>query len=145
ILFQNTRTLLNGYQAGVDIRIAPRTNISYDQFLQYYKGDSSWADGNFGFQLANGSPVDAGMIYNARANQPCGNAPVPVFHTSPKPGTLKGSCNGYLGYSPFSPIRTSYPTEQLTLQSRYFRRLDISARGSYSSAETKVDDFSELF
>src|SRR5215813_8911505 len=37
ILFQNTRTLLNGYQAGVDIKVLPRTNISYDQFLQYYK------------------------------------------------------------------------------------------------------------
>src|SRR5215813_194330 len=145
ILFQNTRTLLNGYQAGVDIRVAPRTNISYDQFLQYYKGDSSWTDGNFGFQLANGSPVDAGMIYNAAANQPCGNAPSPIFDTSTTPATLKASCNGKLGYSRSSPIRTSYPTEQLTLQSRYFRKLDVSARGSYSSADTKTDDFSEVF
>ena len=145
ILFQNTRTLLNGYQAGVDIRLAPRTNISYDQFLQYYKGDSSWVDGNFGFQLANGSPVDAGMIYNAAANQPCGNAPAPIFDTTTSPATLKAGCNGYQSYTRSSPIRTSYPTEQLTLQSRYFRRVDISARGSYSSADTKVDDFSELF
>ena len=145
ILFQKTRNLLNGYQAGVDIRIAPRTNISYDQYLQYYKGDSSWADGNFGFQLANATPVDAGMIYNPNAGQPCGNAPTPIFDSSTSPATLKGTCNGYQGYSRFAPVRTSYPTEQLTLQSRYFRRLDISARGAYSSADTKVDDFSELF
>jgi hypothetical protein len=145
ILFQKTRTLLNGYQAGVDIRIAPRTNISYDQFLQYYKGDSNWADGNFGFQLANGTPVDAGMVYNAAAGQPCGNAPAPIFNPTTTPPTLKATCNGYQGYSRIAPTRASYPTEQLTLQSRYFQRVDISARGSYSSADTKVDNFSELF
>jgi hypothetical protein len=88
---------------------------------------------------------DAGIIYNPNAGQPCGNAPAPIFDSSTSPATLKGTCNGYQGYSRFAPVRTSYPTEQLTLQSRYFRRLDISARGAYSSADTKVDDFSELF
>jgi hypothetical protein len=143
ILFQNTRTLLDGYQAGIDIRLLPRTNISYDQFLQYYRGDTSWNDRNFGFQLANGSPVDAGMIYNPTANQPCSNIPVPIFNTTTTPPTLKATCNGYQGYSRFAPIRTSYPTEQLTLQSSYFRRLDLSARASYSSADTKVNNFAE--
>ena len=145
LIFQNTRNLLDSYQAGIDLKVLPRTNISYDQFLQYFRGDTSWNDPFQVFQLANGAPVDAGLIYNVAANQPCSNLPTPVFDTSTSPATLKATCNGYLGYSRFSPVRTSYPTEQLTIQSSYFRRLDLSARGSYSSADTKLDGFSENF
>jgi hypothetical protein len=143
VLFQNTRTLLDSYHAGIDFRILPRTNISYDQFLQYYRGDSSWNDQNLTFQLGNGTPVDAGIVYNATAAQPCSNTPVPIFNPSTNPPTLKPTCNAYQGYSRFAPTRTSYPTEQLTIQSSYFRRLDLSARGSYSSSDTKVDGFGE--
>jgi hypothetical protein len=85
------------------------------------------------------------MIYNPLANQPCSNVPNAIFDTSTTPPTLRGTCNGYQSYTRLAPVRTSYPTEQLTLQSSYFRRLDISARGSYSSADTKVDNFYELF
>jgi hypothetical protein len=145
LLFQNTRTLLDGYQAGIDLKFLPRTNISYEQFLQYYRGDTSWDDRNLIFQLSNGAPVDAGIIYNAAANQPCSNTPAPIFDPSTTPPTLRSTCNGYQGYSRFAPIRTSYPTEQLTIQSSYFRRLDLSARGSYSAADTKVDGFGENF
>lgn len=144
LLFQKTRTLLDGYQAGVDIRLLPRTNISYDQFLQYYRGDSSWADLNRGFQLSDGSAVDAGMIYNATANQPCSNTPAPIFSPGTPP-VLRATCNGFQAYNRFGPTRISYPVEQLTLQSGYFKRLDLSARGSYSSADGKVDNFGEDF
>ena len=145
LLFQNTRTLLDGYQAGVDVRVLPRTNISYDQFLQYYRGDSSWGIGGLPFQLSDGTPVNAGLIYNPIANQPCSDAPSPIFNTGSTPPTLKATCNGYLGYGRVSPMRVSYPVEQLTLQSSYFKHVDLSARGSYSSADTKVDNFAETF
>lgn len=142
LLFQDWSTVLDGYQAGVDIKLIPRTNISYDQFLQYYKGNTNWSDRNLTFQLSNGSPVDAGLVYNPTANQPCG---APVFDTSTTPPTLKDTCNGYQAYSRTAPVRTSYPTEQLSLQSSYFRHVDLSARASYSSADTKVDNLSESF
>jgi len=145
ILFQNTRTLLDGYQLGVDVRLLPRTNISYDQFLQFYRGDTSWNDNNFGFQLAPNSQVDAGMIYNPAAGQPCSDTPIPIFNSATTPPTLRATCNGYQGYSRAAPVRTSYPTEQLTFQSRYFKLLDLSARVSYSSAETTVNNFAESF
>jgi CRP-like cAMP-binding protein len=119
--------------------------ISYDQFLQYYRSDSSWNDSNFRFQLGNASPVDAGMVYNPTANQPCSNTPTSIFDATTTPPTLKATCNGYQGYSRFAPVRTSYPTEQLTLQSSYFRRLDLSARASYSAADTKIDNLGESF
>ena len=33
---------MNSYRMGVDLRIAPRTVLSYDQFLDYYKGDTDY-------------------------------------------------------------------------------------------------------
>src|SRR3984957_11540198 len=37
---QNYSYSTNAYQAGVDIKILPRTTISYDQFLSYFKQDN---------------------------------------------------------------------------------------------------------
>src|SRR5207245_886263 len=71
MVFQNTRSLVDAYQFGMDFKVLPRTNISYDQFLQYYKGDSSWNDQSFIFQLAGGTAVDPGISYNTAASQPC--------------------------------------------------------------------------
>jgi len=142
VIFQNTRTLLDGYQIGIDFKVLPRTSISYDQFLQYYRGDSSWNDQNFPFQLAGGSPVDPGISYNPGASQPCAT---PVLDATTTPVTMNPACNGFLSYSRWAPIRVSYPTEQLTLQSRYFRNLDLSARVSYSSSQSKTPNWYENF
>jgi len=143
-LFQGWRTLLDAYQIGVDIKLLPKTNISYDQFLQYYRGDNTWLDANlFSFQTSNGGPVDPGIIYNAAARQPCADTPTPIFDTSTTPQSIKDASNGYQFYTGFARVRTSYPTEQLTVQSSYFRHLDLSARGSYSSSEADVDNYSE--
>ncbi len=144
MLFQNTRTLLDAYQIGVDVKLLPRTSISYDEFLQYYKGDSTWNDQNFQFQLSNGSPVDAGIDYNPTANQPCSNTPTPIFSAGTPP-VLRSTCSAIQAYSRAAPVRISYPTEQLTLQSSYFKRFDISARGSYSSAQDTANNFDETF
>ncbi|HTS35439.1 MAG TPA: hypothetical protein VMH04_07200 [Candidatus Solibacter sp.] len=141
-LFQNTRTLLDGYQFGVDVKLLPRTNISYDQFLQYYKGDTSWADQSFIFQLSNGTPVDPGISYNLPAKQPCA---APVSDPTTTPPTMAANCNGYLSYNRWAPVRTSYPTEQITFQSRYFHNLDLSARASYNSSQTDVTNWFENF
>jgi hypothetical protein len=145
VLFQGWRNTLNAYQVGVDFKLLHRTNISYDQFLQYYKGDTTWTANNQTFQLSTGMPVDAGIIYNPAANSPCANTPTSILDPSTTPATLKPTCNGFLGYSRFSPARTTYPVEQLTLQSSYFRRLDVSARLSYSSSTANVRDFGETF
>lgn len=145
LLFQNWSTVLDGYQAGVDIKLLPRTNISYDQFLQYYRGNTNWTDSNLNFQLSDGSPVDAGLVYNPVANQPCSSTPTPIFDTSTTPPTLRDTCNGYQGYSRVAPVRTSFPTEQVTVQSSYFHNVDLSARGSYSSSDTTNNSYNEFF
>ena len=40
LLLQPWNTTMNSYRMGVDWRILPRTVLSYDQFLDYYKGDT---------------------------------------------------------------------------------------------------------
>ena len=37
----------------MDFRFLPKTNISYDQIFNYYKGDTGVTDQNQNFQLAN--------------------------------------------------------------------------------------------
>src|SRR5271167_4455663 len=45
----------NAYRAGIDVRVLPRTTISFDEFLSYFKQDNTVTDnpavnpGNFGF------------------------------------------------------------------------------------------------
>ncbi len=142
MLFQNTRTLTNSYRAGVDLRLLPRTTISYDQFLQYYRGDTSWTDQSFIFQLAGGTAVDPGLSYNPGISQPCA---APVLPATTTPPTMNPACNGYLSYSRWAPVRVSYPTEQVSLQSRYLRNVDLSARASYSSSESNMAGWYENF
>ncbi len=145
LLFQNWKTTVNAYQIGVDFKLLPRTNISYDQFLQYYKGDTTWDDRSQSFSLASGTLVDLGLPFNVAASQPCGAPPIgPPFLPPPAPqGTVNPLCNAYLAYTRQGRVRTRFPTEQLTFQSNYFKALDVSGRLSYSSSDYKVFDFNE--
>ena len=49
----------NSYRVGADFKLLPKTTISYDQFLSYYKQDNAVTDNpqRSGYQLANGTPV----------------------------------------------------------------------------------------
>ena len=71
--------------------------------------------------------------------------------TSPAPATFLASgavnplCNGFLSYSRNGRVRTSMPTEQLSLQSNYFKTVDLSGRVSYTGGDMNVDGYQELF
>jgi hypothetical protein len=54
-------------------------------------------------------------------------------------------CNGYTSYARFGNVRTSYTTEQFSLQSNYWRRLDIAARAVYSDADSSQPNFGSFF
>lgn len=43
-LFQNWKTTLNAYHLAADFQLLPKTTIHYDQFLQYFKQDTSYVD-----------------------------------------------------------------------------------------------------
>ncbi len=72
MLFENYKTTVNTYRLGVDFRFLPRTNISYDQIWNYYKGDTGITDPfqNPLFHLSNGTAVDLGWSFNAGRTSP---------------------------------------------------------------------------
>ncbi len=138
LLFQPTLNTSDTYHAGVAMRFIPRTSINYDQFYTYFKGDTTATLAGAGFQLLGGIPVDLGLPFNTVAGQPCA---APLLPT----GLANPACNGALSYSRSGRNRNSYPTEQLSFQSNYLRRLDLSGRFSYTDSEADLPDFFESF
>jgi hypothetical protein len=141
-LLQNTKSTMNGYQFGVDFKFIPRTSISYDQFLQYYRGDTATVLAPSPFTLANGTPVNLGLPLNPTLGQPC-TQPFNNGTTGPV-GTVYAGCGVYLGYSRTPRPRTTIPVEQLSIQSNYFKRMDLSARVSYTSTDMQDNTFNEI-
>jgi hypothetical protein len=131
-LFEDYSTTVNTYRIGVDFKMLPRTNISYDQIWNYYKGDTGTTDQNQNplFQLSNGTPVDLGLSFNSGAGQPCAG----TFLAN---GFVNPTCSAYLSYAKNGRVRTNTPTEQLSLQSNYWKDWDFSARASYSGGDMK--------
>ena len=140
LVFQPVRDVQDAYQLGADLRLLPRTNISFDEFLQYRKSDTSWRDQNFGFQTASGVAADLGLVFDTPFS-PCAN---PVANGSSTPATATSICNAFLAYSRFAPARSSSPTEQLSLQSNYFKELEVTGLFSYSDMHQHAD-FRDFF
>jgi hypothetical protein len=146
LVFQPTLNTSDTYTLGVSFHFIPRTSINYDQFYTYFKGDTSGKlatqqqqalFGIPGFSLVGGLPVSLGIPFNTAAGQPC---------ATPVIGTLANqACNGFFSYSRFGNNRNSYPTEQLSLQSNFFKHVDFSARFSYTDAEADTPSLGELF
>jgi hypothetical protein len=145
----------NAYRAGVDFRILPRTTISFDEFLSYYKQDNAVVDnpalnpGNFGYVLANptgfgtpaGTPVDLGNIWSTQTTAeelPCGT-PIVAGTTN----TATPTCNGFLSYSQVGNPRNFMPTERLRFQSNYFQNFEMSGSVGYSTSNNMIPDFLE--
>jgi hypothetical protein len=137
LLDQAWNVTQNDYHFGVDFKMLSKTNISYDQFLQYDRNDTNWGLSPYNvFLLPDGTPVSLGLPINSDAGQPC----TPVF----KNGAVNPRCNGYFAYTRSQRVRTSTPTESLSLQSNYFKRVNLIARGTYSSADLN-SPFLEFF
>ncbi len=128
----------NLYRIGVDFKAIPKTTLSYDQFLAYDKNDTDNTLANFASgTLSNGAVVEWGLPWNPPAGQPCST---PILAS----GLANPNCNGYYAYTRNQRVRTSTPTEQLRLTSNYWRRLNITASSSYSSADMNTP-YSEFF
>ncbi len=140
---ENYSYTTNSYRPGVDFRLLPKTTISYDQFLSYYKQDNVVTDNpqNSGYQLANGTPVDPGIIWST-------NGPVEILPcTAPivtAPNIFNPNCNGYLSYSQAGQPRNFMPTERLRFQSNYFKNFETSGSLGYSTANNSIANFNEI-
>jgi hypothetical protein len=135
LLFQPWNTTLNSYRFGADVKLIPNTVISYDQSLDYYKGDTNWGLAPFApALLPGGSTVELGLPINTGANNPCA---IPSGSTSLiGPGGILTNlaCNGYFAYNRSDRIRTFTPTERLSMHGNY-GLVEISASYAYSSAD----------
>ena len=136
LLFNNVATVQNSYRVGVDFRLFPKTNFSYDQIFNIYKDDTGATDQNQLFTIANGTPVDIGVSLNAGANQPCAG----TFLVT---GFVNPTCSAYVSSSRGGRNRTNNPTEQFALQSSFIPRVDLSARVSYTSGSALLSNWFE--
>ena len=142
LLLQNWNTTMNSYRFGVDWKAAPRTVVSYDQFLDYYKGDTDYQLASFApALLSTGTPVELGLSIDTVNKEPC--AVVPPATSLIVGGVLtNNNCSAYFSYSRNQRIRTSTPTERLSLRSNNIQRLELLASFAYSSADmtTPLDE-----
>ena len=136
LLLQPWNTTMNSYRIGVDWRILPRTVLSYDQFFDYYKGDTYTQLASFApALLPGGAPVELGLSIDTKNSVPCA-VKAPATGLIDSTGTLTNvNCSGYFSYLRSQRIRTSAPTERFSLRSNYFQRLDLVGSFSYSSAD----------
>jgi hypothetical protein len=152
---ENYSYTTNAYRVGVDFKVLPRTTISYDQFLSYFRQDNVVSDNpavnpqNFGFVLANpsglgtpnGTPVDLGNIWSTQTPSealPCAT-PIVTGTTN----TATPTCNGFLSYSQVGRPRNFMPTERLRFQSNYFNNFEMSGSVGYSTSSNVIPDFLE--
>ncbi|MGB7603164.1 MAG: hypothetical protein WBM24_22875 [Candidatus Sulfotelmatobacter sp.] len=142
-LLQPWNTTMNSYRLGADWRMAPRTVLSYDQFFDYYRGDTDTQLGSFASALLpGGAPVQLGLSIDTANKEPCAVKPPATSLISPT-GTLTNvACSAYFSYQRNQRIRTSTPTERLGFRSNFFSRIDLVASFSYSDAEmnTPLDE-----
>jgi hypothetical protein len=146
----------NSYRVGVDVHILPRTTLSFDEFLSYYRQDNVISDnpavnpGNFGFILGTvpgqgtpaGTPVDLGNIWSTQTPSetlPCAT-PVVAGTTN----TATPTCNGFLSYSQVGDPRNFMPTERFRFQSNYFKNFETSGSVGYSSSDYHFSDLDEV-
>jgi hypothetical protein len=136
LLLEPGNATMNSYRMGVDWRLLPRTVLSYDQFLDYYKGDTDAQLASFApALLPGGTPVELGLSIDTANSVPCA-VKAPATSLINSTGTLTNTtCSAYFGYMRNERIRTSTPTERLSLRSNYFQRIDLVGSYAYSDAE----------
>lgn len=143
LLYQPWNTTVNSYRMGADLKFVPGTIISFDQLLDYYKGDNYWTLAPLvPALLPGGGSVELGLPFDTARNTPCAPpAGLPLINAD---GTLTNlACGGYFSYNRTDRVRTSTPTERLSMHGSYFDRLELNASYSYSSSDTNapLDEF----
>jgi hypothetical protein len=145
ILTEHDRWRSDRYQFGIDFRPVKRTTISFDQFYEHDKVDPNFVDGNLSFfDSSTGTPVDIGVLFPPSG---CVSVAGTTFTTvnGINVYTPSAACNiGLFGFNRSGNVRTDIPTEQLSLTSNYFRKLDVTASGTYSSGHSDFLNYQEF-
>lgn len=136
--FRNSNDTFTG---GVDVKLARRTTVSYDQFFVLYKGDSPYTLAGPMFTAKDGTPASPG--FNLLKTTTCGagaNKTPAVVN-----GVINPFCSQTIVQSQVAPTRTSFPTEQLRFASRYFDKVAMNGHLTYNGGTSNVNHFNETF
>ncbi len=141
----------NAYRAGIDVHVLPRTTLSFDEFLGYFKQDNVVTDnpGNFGFVLGAvpgqgtpaGTPVDLGNIWSTQTTAEALPCATPIVKGTTN--TATPTCNAFLSYTQVGNPRNFMPTERFRFQSNYFKNFEMSGSVGYTSSNNRTPDFLE--
>ncbi|MGH9563576.1 MAG: hypothetical protein ACRD3S_19155, partial [Terracidiphilus sp.] len=141
LLAQNFRMTTNAYHAGVDFQVLPRTTISYDQFLEWNKNDTSDTLANTPFMIQTGQfPGTMGVNMGLDWYYPPTGTTAPCASPFPAgyPGYASPTCKELSSFSMTGPARIFIPTERISFQSMYFANLEMSGAVSYSGSNDQV-------
>ena len=149
------------YSIGVDYKPVERTTISFDEYFERDHLNYNWFDNPFaGFTENVGvvvTQVDPGIALQTNSNMVTSGCTIKVgalvlpgygflSNGTPANGFVNPACtNGTFFYNRSDVVRTRIPTEQLALQSNYWRKLDITVDGLYSSAISDVGDYNDVW
>ena len=138
-LLQNDSYHVSQYRIGVDFRFLTRTTLSYDQIWNYYKNDTGTSDVNQQFSPGSGVPlVDLGVSWNPGAGQPCKN-------TFSGGSVVNPSCSAYYDYYAHGAEKISSPTEKVSMQSTYFKNVDMAGMFSYTGGNMNIYNYQQNF
>jgi hypothetical protein len=142
-VYQWWRHALDTYIGGVDVKLAKRTMLSYDQFYGLYRGDNSYILSGATWQLADGTPTSQGFNVLTGPTVTCGSGAQKTQNVVN--GISNPFCNQTLVQNQGQPTRTSFPTEQLRFSSRYWDKVSMNGRFLYSGGVSNVNGFNETF
>jgi hypothetical protein len=142
-LAQDFRNAQDTFIGGVDVKLAKRTTLSYDQFFAMYKGDSSFGLAPTPFTLSNATPVSLGVDVLTGPTVTCGSGANKTENVVN--GVANPYCSGTTTESLVAPTRTLFPTEQLRFSTHYWDKLAMNGRVDYSGATSTVNSFNETF
>jgi hypothetical protein len=154
LLAQNFQMTTNAYHLGVDFRFLSKTTISYDQSLEYNKQDTTDTLANTPFLVQSPTfpgtvPVNLGTNWfyePLTGGTPCGAtlplAPFPNA-TPTSLGYANPLCKQAVSYLRTAPGRDFLPTERLSFQSTYIKRLEMSGAASYNSSNNNIPNLND--
>ncbi len=140
-LLQDYAVQQDTWQFGADWKLAPRTQLTYDHILVSGDVRTSYRDANVGnaFITLGGANfmVDPGAIWNTYYGQPCTNPSIVGGSLTPT------TCGVYASYQRTQPVHTNLQTDKLSLNSNYFKKLDVTGSFSYTYGGAYIRNYLE--
>jgi len=158
LLQENQRNSTDDWTGSVVWKPVPRTQLSYEEQVTHYKGDSTFnmAPQYLNLQEANGLRVAVLQNYDNPINKPVAitcNAGVGSASIYPAQGPnglpiVDPACNVLTSYTRTQPTRILYPTEIFRLQSSSIKNVTMNGNVRYTYANMNLpryyDDFQGL-